>query len=332
MKHIFFTLVIGLILGFNTLDEGNANASSQINLNSTDTLHEDTIIRVEAKPGSGFNFPYYILIPAGTEINTEQYLFVETNNTGPNDTLEFHDSNAKLQAQKYSLGSSLARRLKVPFLVPAFPRPKTNWKFYTHALDRDVVLVKSGDIKRLDLQLIAMIKDASSALKGFTISINNKVLMNGFSASGTFANRFTMVHPEMVAAVASGGINAMLLLPVGSIDNINLDYPVGTHDFEIIFGKKPDFEEYKKVPQFIYMGGQDENDAVLFDDGYSEEERKTIFEVLGKVMMPDRWDKCRSVYEAYGVNATFTLYPHIGHGTDGKINSEITAFFRKHME
>lgn len=71
------------------------------------------------------------------------------------------------------------------------------------------------------------------------------------------------------------------------------------------------------------------NDAVLFDDGYSKSERKIIFNVLGKELIPERFSKCESVYVQNKVNSTFKVYPGIGHETDRKVLNEVLAFFTK---
>lgn len=323
---------IALTTGFRQSNEISLKANENSYLYFADTLQKDTIIRVDAKPLAGFNYAYYIFIPAGTLLNSQHFLFVETNNTGVNDTIQFHDYNTKLQALKNSSGNSVSRKLKVPFLVPVFPRSEKDWKVYTHALDRDAVLIDTGDTKRLDLQLMEMIKDAGNELSSFHISLEKKICINGFSASGTFANRFTLIHPEVVAAVACGGINAIAILPIKTLDGAKLKYPLGTSDFKVVFGKEFNFEVYKKIPQFIYMGGEDNNDAVLFEDAYSNGERQIIFKVLGKKMMPDRWVKCDSIYASNGINATFKTYPDIGHGTNGEMNSEIADFFKKNIK
>jgi hypothetical protein len=294
-----------------------------------DTFARDSIIRFDGKPADGFNYAYYILIPAGTPKSQGLYLLVETNNTGGNDTLTVHDAGAKSEVQGHSLGCWIAKRLKIPFLVPVFPRPFTNWKIYTHALDRDAAEIKDGAMKRLDLQLIALVDDARKQLKNFEIGINDKFLMNGFSASGTFANRFTLIHPDKVKAVSCGGINAIPILPVNTLKGKALNYPLGTNDFKKLFSMELARDEFKKVPQFIYMGEKDANDAVLFDDGYSKKERETVFSIIGKKMMPDRWNKCREVYKAAGINATFITYEGIGHETNRKVNTEIVEFFKE---
>lgn len=289
----------------------------------------DTVIKIEANSDLGFNFPYYLRIPKGLNQNEVQYLLVETNNTGVNDTILHHEKEAYLQTIRNSLGSSICSKLKIPFLVPVFPRPAKEWKIYTHAFDRDAANINSGDLKRLDLQLIAMIENAKEVLKKHGIKVKKKFLLNGFSASGTFANRFTSIHPNLVAGVACGGINAIPILPVSKLQNTELKYPIGTSDFKLLFGINFNLGDFQMVPQFIYMGQNDNNDAVLFDDGYSESERIIIFNLLGKVMIPDRFNKCESVYIQNKANSTFKVYQGIGHETDKQVFDDVIDFFTK---
>lgn len=81
-------------------------------------------------------------------------------------------------------------------LKRVFPRPEKTGHIYTHALDRDCLITEMEDIKRLDLQLISMIDDAIGRLKQKEIILEDKVVMAGFSASGMFVNRFSILHPD----------------------------------------------------------------------------------------------------------------------------------------
>jgi hypothetical protein len=193
-------------------------------------------------------------------------------------------------------------------------------------------LIKKASMKRLDEQLMAMTKHAKIQLQKMGILVNEKILLTGFSASGTFANRFTFLHPQLVAAVACGGINAMPMLPLKTLESSHLIYPIGLYDYEKIFSDTIHLTAYKKVPQFIYMGGKDENDAVLFDDAYSDKERAVIYKCLGKTMQPDRWIKCQDIYKKEMTNATFKTYGHIGHQTDKEVFLDVSSFFLKVMQ
>lgn len=311
-----------IILGSN-----NSFASVQSDSIKSNIIFSDTIIKIEAKPKQGFNYPYYLRIPKGLNKKDVKYLLVETNNTGANDTLQFHEQKAYLQIKRNSLGSSICYTLKIPFLMPVFPRPQMEWEIYTHAFDSDAASINEGEMKRLDLQLIAMIENAREVLDKYEISINAKILMNGFSASGTFANRFTLIHPEIVAGVACGGINAITILPIAKLDGKKLKYPLGIYDFEPLFTTKFNVTTYQQVPQFIYMGEKDTNDAVLFDDAYNNSERRIIYKLLGKIMIPDRFINCEKIYRKNNVNSTFKIYPNIGHETEQTIFLDVYTFF-----
>jgi hypothetical protein len=308
------------------------NSSAQTTQGEQVRILKDTILKFNAEPESGFNYPYFIRLPKGMVVNAKQFLLVETNNSGVNDSLSFHEKETYLEVIKNSLGASLCNKLKTPFLVPVFPRPKKEENLYTHALDRDAVLIKKGEMKRLDEQLIAMTKHAKAQLQKMNIFLNDKLLLNGFSASGTFANRFTLLHPDIVAAVACGGINGIPILPVKKIESCKLIYPLGLYDFEKLFSDTVHLSAYKKVPQYIYMGAKDTNDAVLFDDAYGKTEREIVYKCIGKTMQPDRWMKCQESYKNEGINATFKTYLNIGHETDKEVYTDVSSFFMDIMQ
>ncbi len=291
-----------------------------------------TLAVIDANPAKGFSYPYLLKMPTAARLDGTTYLLVEPNNTGQvSDNFDVHVDAAKKLANS-AVGSYVAKRLDVPLLVPIFPRPETGWERYTHALDRDTLLIEDGPMHRLDLQLLAMIDDARKRLRAYGVTTHEKVLLTGFSASGTFSNRFTLMYPERVHAVATGGLNAMLIVPSATLDSVALPYPLGISDLEEIAGTRFRPAAWRAVPQFIYMGAKDDNDAVLYDDGYSESERAIVFRVLGEKMQPDRWTHMQELYREAGANATFRTYDHMGHGTDGKINDEVVEFFRKATE
>ncbi len=288
-----------------------------------------TLEVIDANPAKGFHYAYVLRMPSEARLNGTTYLLVEPNNTGKvSDDITVHAEAAKKDA-KSVVGAYVASQLDLPLLIPIFPRPESEWQLYTHALDRDTLLIKDGPMRRLDLQLIAMIDDARKRLRQYGVKTHDRVLMTGFSASGTFVNRFTAMHPEKVHAAATGGLNAMLIVPSATLDSVALPYPLGLADFESITGTRFRAAQWRAVPQFIYMGAKDDNDAVQFDDGYSESERAIVYRVFGEKMQPDRWTRMQSLYRDYNANATFRTYDHMGHGTDEKINGEVVEFFRK---
>ena len=293
-----------------------------------DFVYPDTYIA--AKPNKSFNYGYFYYIPNNVKANT--YLLVEPNNTGQvSNDIKMHERAAYDLIQRQS---SWADELGVVLLVPAFPRPASNGNMYTHALDRDTLLNKTGPMARIDLQLIAMIDDFRELCQSKGITVAPKVLLDGFSASGSFVNRFTAIHPELVQAVASGGINCMPILPIGAITKngsvINLIYPIGIYDIGTITGTPFNLTLYKTVPQFIYMGQNDDNDTLPYSDAFGDEEKSIIKIVLGEVMW-DRWQPSIDVYTQQGCNVIFKVYQGVGHGWNQSIISDILAFFKSNM-
>jgi len=292
-----------------------------------------SLIEVSAAPEKGFHFPYVIFIPKSAEGKSSSYLLVEPNNTGRvSDDFEIHHAAAVALARDSSVGNFVAKKLGIPLLVPVFPRPASLDTVYTHSLDRDTILISEGPLKRLDLQLLAMVTDARERLAALGRPMNGKILLNGFSASGLFANRFTFLHPEAVAAAAFGGVNAFIMLPVAELDSEALEFPLGLADFEKIAGHPFGRIAYSAVPQFAYMGEKDENDAVVHHDAYSDEERALIFKLVGRTMMPDRWKAVEAIYQKQHLPVQFKTYDGIGHGTDGRINGEVAEFYRGVIE
>lgn len=295
-------------------------------------LQRDSLIIISKSPTKGFYNDYILFIPKGTPLNKTIFLLVEPNNTGKlSDSIEFHKKYAIDLASVSSVGNNISTELKIPLLVPIFSRPASQPLMYTHALDRDVIMEKSPEFKRLDLQLLEMIKDAKTVLKSMGISVNEKIFMNGFSASATFTNRFSFIHPNIIQALAIGGFNGELMLPQKPINNTALNYPLGINDFNKLFGKSFDKATYARIPQFIYMGKLDDNDAVQFDDAYNEEERDIINRHIAKTVQ-ERYIACQKLYQANGISPVFKTFENVGHWTTSDVNLAVILFFLDRMK
>ncbi|GGD24581.1 hypothetical protein [Flavobacterium orientale] len=318
----FLSVLLFSFLGCNAFAQPSTNSFFQ----------KDSLIVVTKQPNKGFYHEYIIFIPKGTPLNATSVLLVEPNNTGKiTDSIEIHKEAAIALASVSSVGNNCATELKIPLLVPVFPRPASQPLLYTHALDRDVLLNQTPEYKRLDLQLLEMINDAKNRLASLEIEIAPKFFMCGFSASGTFVNRFSLMHPEKIKALAIGGFNGKLMLPLEALNGEELNYPIGIKDFSKLFDKNFDFTNFKEIPKHIYMGALDTNDAVQFDDAYSGSERKIINENLGKSVQ-ERFVNCQNYYQKQGIVATFKTFEKVGHWTTSEMNLEVILFFLNELK
>lgn len=295
------------------------------------------LIKVPAAASKGFEWPYYLSIPKALSNNT--VLLVEPNNTGTwSDAQAVHDT-AALSLVKWR--SDFAVKLDVPLLVPTFPRPMIPpapepGGIYTQALDRYSLLtdavVNGGSIKRIDLQLIAMIRDAQEKLAARGFRVDSKVFMMGFSASGAFTSRFTMLHPGIVRAAAPGSPGGWPLAPVSEWwGGTTLRYPVGIADVQSLTGQPVDLAGLRKVPQYIYVGDQDTNDA-LDTRGIPQDEKDIICAYLNCNPAPqisNRWPISEEMYNSVGSSNEFVIYPTVAHTITGVMFEDILQFFKR---
>ncbi|MDF1576285.1 MAG: hypothetical protein P1P86_13940 [Bacteroidales bacterium] len=296
--------------------------------------YQGELLFIEPGEGDSFRYPYFLFIPDQVPAGQKSFVIVEPNNSGfADDDLQKHIEKAeRIASLDFYPGNYVAQNLKYPLLVPVFPRQKSQWKIYTHALDRDVIIQKDKPLERLDEQLLGMFKNARHKLKAIHIETEERFLMTGFSASGTFANRFTLLHPDKVFAVAGGGLNGLLMLPVDTLLGKEISYPLGTHDFFDLTGKEFQKELFLQTPQFYYMGELDDNDAVPYDDAFDQDERELIYELLGREMLPHRWNRCELIYMHEGVNARIRTYENTGHEIPENVKQEIVEFFQRNIQ
>jgi pimeloyl-ACP methyl ester carboxylesterase len=284
---------------------------------------------VAANPTAGFHADYFLYLSPGARERASRgesvTFLIQPNNSGTTS-----DDPAVHRKDAWWTGfgrHGLADQLEVALLVPAFVRPSEDWRIYTHALDRDVLTTDRRDLARLDLQLLAMIDDAILRLGAQDISSNRRVLIQGYSASGMFANRFAALHPDRVKAVAAGSPGGWPIAPVDSVDSEALPYPGGIADLEELTGRPFDAMTWRGVPQLLVMGDQDDNDGLDFNDGWEKDASARIDRHFGDTPLR-RWPHAERLYGQAGANARFLLVPGVGHDRRA-LQKHTTEFFRK---
>jgi len=312
-------------IGSEFKDVAKVEAIQKVNLSGDDTL------QVEAQASEGFNFPYYLFIPSGIDKDRQVHILVEPNNSGmASDDLGPHQAKA-LRLARRSYANKMASRLGVPLLVPTFPRPMphTHSWAYTHALDIDTLELLTGKLKRIDLQLTAMIKHAQKLLRTNGFKINDKIFIHGFSASAKFCNRYSYLHPEMVKAAAAGGVNGLPTLPVREWNGYELPFPIGLAGIERFASKPFDDKAFMQVAHFIYMGSSDRNDTLLSPEAWRAEEAAIIRKALAaEKMMPDRWELSRKIYGLQKLPAQLVTYNGVGHSIKSQMLDDVIDFFK----
>ncbi len=297
----------------------------------SNVLTDKDYSRVNADARAGFGYSYFYYVPP--ELKTaeakkqKQTILVLPNNTGKvSDDPAVHEADV---IKRMSTAGAIASALKVAILMPVFPRPESDWQIYMHALDRDSMLTVKLAYRRVDLQLIAMIDDAIDRLGKEGIKFDRRVLINGFSASGMFANRYTFLHPDRVKAAAIGSPGGWPIAPVEKYHDKLLRYPIGVADLKTVAGSKLDLKALRKVPLFVFIGDKDTNDSVPFGDSYDDEDRDLINPLFGTTPVA-RWAISESLYRQAGLNAEFKTYADVPHTVTPLMRDEIRAFLLKY--
>lgn len=287
---------------------------------------------IKVPSSNGFNYDYMLYIP--DNIRNDVTMIIEGANV-PNTCNTIEEANALVFRTGRYPGLPIyevANELGLPVIYPLFPRifdnssdrvTIYNHMLSTNSLSNDTECLIENGLNRVDLQLIEMFKDASKRLEEMNISVDSKFIIDGFSASAKFANRFTILHPEYVRICIGGGISGALTLPIKKLGNQILKWPVGVGNLEElgIELSSEQMEKFMQVDQLYYQGELDTNDPFIFDKQgnacykglINTDELIQLYEVFGSASMYDRWQRAQELYNDLGVNVNFVTYKESSH-------------------
>ena len=299
----------------------------------------------EADSSKGYNFPFILVYPE--QLPDHVKIFVEGNNSveyekkdGSVQTFEEQRYDAIEFAKKvceYADGRDFTvgymyQQMNQPLVIPIIERCDAEHpeEYYTQMLGRNVVLDKTSKFANLSQQVVAMVEEAKKVCvsKKQDIKIDKKSGLCGFSASGVFASRMLFAEPESFDACLSMCSNAVQPLPVAELDGIELPYPLGTADYEQIFGKPFNLEEYKKARQMFFVGAQEDNVAYDITKKLRLHDQATqdkFIEVYGDIGIQARQRKIAKILQSLGMDETQSLVVEGDHNMGGK-SKYITSF------
>jgi hypothetical protein len=229
----------------------------------------------------------------------------------------------------------LSESYKFILLTPSIPRTNTPTDIYTVAFDRQCFLSKTDPMyTRPDLKVNQMIVNLTNELESNGYVVNEKVFVEGFSAGGMFAQRYCLIHPTKVQAIAAGQCGGSLTLPVSQYGGTALPWAIGIGDLRTLVGFGFNNFVYRQVPQYIYIGENDtENSHFKWPnpDGFWTQDQIDFIDNLFGKTDPVRVENMAGFMKNIGCNVTFQLYENTGHeimpwNTPG-IYADIYSFF-----
>jgi len=201
---------------------------------------------VYPKTTDDYNIPYILVIPK--QIKEKCMLAVEVNN------FETENENALIENALVT-ARDLTVKLKQndnPVLIPIIPSVNGGIPYFQQLSKESFDVSNDNPFYRIDLQVLNVIQDAKQRISKNT-EISEKVFLNGYSSSGVFAQRFALLHPEIVDTLCVGGASSSIPTPI-----TELKYPLGIADYHDITGKPFDFETYSQIKFRYYVGSLEE--------------------------------------------------------------------------
>lgn len=224
------------------------------------------------------SIPYLLVIPDEMKDNLE--IIVESLNKESDKRGDIDGFDDRSTVSALGTAKNILKSVKdAPVVIPIVP--SIDGEGYYQELSRDCLKGKTTS-ERIDTQYLKCIESAKEKIKEITgKSVAEKVFLNGYSASGVFAQRFALIHPEVVSKCCIGGAVGSIPIP-----DETLPYPCGIKDFKELFGREFDLEDYKKIGFAYYVGeheasrpgnyGKDGQSAfreVISEDGKRKMER-----------------------------------------------------------
>lgn len=261
----------------------------------------------------GINIPSILAIPLTKNINNQ--LVVESNNLESGSLEEILEQGGQTGIRL----AQLTNNLPSPIVVPLIPSYKDSP--YFQQLSEECFSISSSDRNyRIDEQVVSIINKAKSILETERgVAAKDRIFLNGYSSSGVFAQRFALLHPEIVETACIGGASGSIPIPTEK-----LAYPIGLADYEALTGKKFDLESYSKIKFRYYVGELetqnktnsrvDENgnpapmhDMSYFDRSVPREVGKQQRKILGTEMFT-RVEKTIQILQSLGIDIQHKIF------------------------
>ncbi len=212
---------------------------------------EYTILILPKDLEKNINIESIVLIPNKYDNNFNQ-IILECNN---NQTNNF--KSLILEAGKKAISlAEIVDKHPAPIIIPILPDEKIG-PYYQQLATECFNLPRENKNYRIDKQIVNLISKTKKIMKDqYFIDVNEKIILTGYSSSGVFAQRFSLIHPNLVEKAIVGGALGSIPFPSKSIN-----YPIGIKNFKDLFGEDFNIEEYSKI-DFNYYAGEKEADRL----------------------------------------------------------------------
>lgn len=267
---------------------------------------------------NGINIPSIIAIPMIE--NFGKQVILESNNLESGDFKHILEQGIETGIRLARLTDNKPGVIVVP-LIPSYKDAP-----YFQQLSRECFELPITDRNyRIDEQIVRIIEKAKEIVQSERgINLEDKIFLNGYSSSGVFAQRFALLHPELISTACIGGASGSIPIPTEEFG-----YPIGISDYKELTGKEFDMDSYSQIDFTYYVGELetqnkaetrfDENgdpvpmhDMSYFDRSVPINVGKNQRNLLGTNMF-DRIEKTIEKLKSLGIKVNHVIIPGRSH-------------------
>lgn len=207
----------------------------------------------------GINISSILAIPLAKDVNNQ--IIVESNNLESENFQEIIEQGMQTGLRLANLTSNLPAPIVIP-LIPSYE----NYP-YLQQLSKECFNISSDDKNyRIDEQVVKIISKAKIIIEEENgLVVKDKIFLNGYSSSGVFAQRFALLHPDIIETACIGVASGSIPIPTDYFA-----YPLGIADYESLTGEKFDLKSYSNIKFRYYVGEfetQNKSDSRVDDFG-----------------------------------------------------------------
>ncbi len=277
------------------------------------------------RPSGHIKYPYLLYLPPSVE-NTVTNLMIWAD--GSRDSTDIEAQINAVPIPTYI--KSYCEHNQVAFLVPILPRTRIGGVNYDAQILSRGTMVVSEDCpeyyRRPDIEILKMLRQVGVSFRENNYQIADKVILTGVSAGGSLVNRFSILYPDLVRAVAI--MLAGDSYPDSVIAGQRLGYPFGTADIGLINGQRFSIDDYRKIKHFIYAGALD-TDPKYNPLSHDLNDDRQIIERLRPILGENQLAMTRRFVkrlEDLGMDITYLELEDLHHQVDGRVFRAVSRF------
>lgn len=213
-------------------------------------------------------------------------------------------------------------------IMPILPRSSSrsfpDCKLDSQSMTAEVMLNESSlgqnFYKRPDLEIINIINHVKDHVLSKGVTVEAKIIIGGISAGGSFANRFSILHPWLID-IEIPVIAGDYMYPEKSINGLKLNYPYGIDNLGNIANNEFSYNQFSKIKHVIYTGKNDIDpkfDALSYELNGDERKIENYRKVVGKNAV-ERSLLYSDYLKQHGITVHLDLGADKGHELDGDV-------------